>query len=176
MIKYIVTALPRSGTAWLSTFLNRQDLPCIHEATGRYTIDELVALGDERDIGVVDTALWMSPKAIEFLSWRFQPSVVKLVRPIKEVNESLQVAFPGSTPVEKWSVFPRWKQLKCASIPYESLGDTDSLDITYSTLTGHDIDPLWLDQMIGRKIVVRPSGYPVVMREDKINNFMENWL
>lgn len=59
---FLILALPRSGSAWLSNFLTHGDCFCYHELAAERPDLEL-----ERQApvtGVVDTGIWMLPKRL----------------------------------------------------------------------------------------------------------------
>jgi hypothetical protein len=62
MIKYVIAALPRSGTAWLSALLSTNDVPCVHEAASIKSIEEWAA--QPEPVGICDTSLFLFPRVV----------------------------------------------------------------------------------------------------------------
>ena len=87
-IPFIVYALPRSRTAWLSKFLSYGDWTCHHEqAIYMRTMDDVRALLSRPDTGCVETAAAQG----RYLIKHAFPDIreVVILRPVKEVVNSM---------------------------------------------------------------------------------------
>ena len=85
MIDFMVLALPRSGTAWVSNLLTTDTSLCIHEAFMDHSINDLDARSYDGMLGIAETSAFTKVDEIN------QHSAKKLVieRPLNEVNESI---------------------------------------------------------------------------------------
>lgn len=85
MIDFMVLALPRSGTAWVSNLLTTDTSLCIHEAFMDHSINDLDNLAYDGMLGIAETSAFTKVDEIN------QHSAKKLVieRPLNEVNESI---------------------------------------------------------------------------------------
>lgn len=86
-IQFMILALPRSGTAWLSNWMTTPTTRCIHDPLFKYpNLSQLESLRSEKLLGISDTGIYL-----KYNSWvRNHPArKVGLIRPRAEVNASL---------------------------------------------------------------------------------------
>lgn len=76
-MKFLIYAMPRSGSAWLANFLTHDGLVCHHDPLGRMTVQQASGLD-----AAVDTGAYLFPqlKAGEYFT---------LVRRVDDCNRSL---------------------------------------------------------------------------------------
>lgn len=91
MQPFIILALPRSRTYWISRFLSYRTAHCGHdELLHCRSLDDVKAWFTQPDIGTVET--------IAALFWRLLPSDAKVVtvrRPVEDVLDSVMRILPG---------------------------------------------------------------------------------
>lgn len=135
MIDFMVIALPRSGTAWVSNLLTTDDLVCVHEALISYTLAELDALSVPHMLGIAETSGAYIADEIN------QHSAKKLVitRPIAEINNSaIRLGFePLSDDAN--SLLDKVDGYR---IEYKNLFDYKEMSKAYEYLCGKHLDPL----------------------------------
>lgn len=118
MMDFLLTGLPRSGTAWAAVWLSDGAI-CLHEPLATVRAEELARWKPERRWGMACTAVWMIPWFAESLRC---PRVI-LERDLSEVNESLQnMGLPEMT---KPNV-DAFRRFKGPRFPYTDLFDHDS--------------------------------------------------
>lgn len=92
-MRFLVTGLPRSGTAWLANWFTTDHSVCWHDALMEYKFEELMARSADMYFGCSETAIClMDPAVINDVP------VKKLIvhRPLEEVNASLRaMGLPG---------------------------------------------------------------------------------
>ncbi len=85
---FAIFALPRSRTAWLSAWMTHGDLVCVHDPMiGMESVGDLVALLDDPNTGIVDTAMSFAAPIVRKL--RPATKIAVVVRDIEEVRQSL---------------------------------------------------------------------------------------
>ena len=127
MIAYIVAAMPRSGSAWLSTLLSTDDIPCLHDPLAHYSIDDLQAIPER--IGLVDTSLFLHVDAVNTLD---VPTVV-LHRRWEDIERSLQSINLALLP----DAMPPLDKIRGMRISYDRLfSNFDAISAIYWYLTG----------------------------------------
>lgn len=85
MNSFFITGLPRSRTKWFSEYFTQCGAPCIHEATGLCSDNDVYALIEAR-VGISDTGLWTLDLANKY---PYLPLVI-IQRAPSEVKESLE--------------------------------------------------------------------------------------
>jgi GNAT superfamily N-acetyltransferase len=91
---FVILALPRSRTAWLSAFLSYGDVACGHDEVRHWrSLDDIGAWLNQPCTGTVETAAAPFWRLLE----RFgEVKVATVRRPVPEVVASLQAAMPGT--------------------------------------------------------------------------------
>lgn len=84
MIKYIVTGLPRSGTAWAAAWLSTHETLCLHEPMRTTTLMDLHR--SEMMVGISDTSLFTQHALVN----RLNVPCIKLFRDLREIHISLR--------------------------------------------------------------------------------------
>lgn len=85
---FVIFALPRSRTTWLSRFLSYRDWHCAHDASGHFrTLDDAKAWLSQPNTGAVETAA--APHWRLLARYRPDARVVVIIRPVAEVVDSL---------------------------------------------------------------------------------------
>jgi hypothetical protein len=87
-MEFIVYALPRSRTKWLSEFLSYGNVKCLHEITMHaHTLETLQSIMGLQNIGICDTGLVEFCKQIASSSQNANVLVIR--RDVKDVAQSL---------------------------------------------------------------------------------------
>lgn len=87
-IPFIIYALPRSRTAWLSHFLSYKDWKCYHElAIFMRSMDDIKDFFSHKNVGCVETAAMQG----RYLIRNFAPNIKEIVilRPVDEVVQAI---------------------------------------------------------------------------------------
>lgn len=85
---FVIYALPRSRTAWLSRFLTCDPWQCHHDlVTDLYSIEELLACLKKPYTGTVETGMIRGFRVVRHLIPDIRTVIIK--RPIEEVRRSL---------------------------------------------------------------------------------------
>lgn len=88
MIKFMVIAAPRSGTAWAANWLTTEKTLCLHDQMFVRSLEDLDALPCDRMLGIADSGIALFPRWVNAHSAR----KVILHRDVKEINDSLKRA------------------------------------------------------------------------------------
>lgn len=93
-MNFLITGLPRSGTAWLANWFTTDYSTCWHEALTEYSLEELARVRTDGLFGVSETSVCcLDPAEVNALP------IPKLIvhRPLEEVNRSLvTLGLPGA--------------------------------------------------------------------------------
>lgn len=86
MIRFMVLAAPRSGTAWAANWLTTDQTLCLHDPLFKHHYEDLDRLQSAKTLGVACTGL------VNFTRWLNDHPARKVIlhRPVAEVNASLQ--------------------------------------------------------------------------------------
>ena len=133
MIDFMVLALPRSGTAWVSNLLTTDTSLCIHEAFMDHSINDLDNLAYDGMLGIAETSAFTKVDEIN------QHSAKKLVieRPLNEVNES--IAKLGFKAMPSYSA-DLMIQLKGYRIAYKDLFNYEIMSEAYYYLLRKELN------------------------------------
>lgn len=128
-MNFLITGLPRSGTAWLANWFTTDHSICWHEALMDYSLEELLSFKSESLFGVSETFLCLlKPEEVNAIP------VKKLVvhRPIEEVNASLEAAgLPGLMTEEHAD---NLRAIDGAHIDFKDIFDGDKFRIVHDWL------------------------------------------
>ena len=87
-VPFIIYALPRSRTAWLSAFLTYKDWECYHDAAGfMRSMDDVKAFFNSGNVGCVETAASYGRCLLKWLIPDLREVVI--LRPVEECIESI---------------------------------------------------------------------------------------
>lgn len=133
MIDFMVLALPRSGTAWVSNLLTTDTSLCIHEAFMDNSINDLDTRSYDGMLGIAETSAFTKVDEIN------QHSAKKLVieRPLNEVNES--IAELGFKAMPSYSA-DLMIQLKGYRIAYKDLFNYEIMSEAYYYLLRKELN------------------------------------
>lgn len=107
MIKFMLLAAPRSGTAWAANFLTTDATLCLHEPLARWNMEQLDGIESGRTLGVACTALALFPGFVN----AHPAKKVILHRDAKEVRASAKAL--GLNPIYDFAALDRIDGLHC---------------------------------------------------------------
>ena len=161
---FVVFALPRSRSAWLSKFLTYGDWHCGHDTLlDHRSLEDVRAFLAQPYTGSVETAAAPFWRLLE----RFAPGarVVTLRRPIPEVETSLQAFLQPAglhlDPVELRRVLTRAErkldQIEARlpgvlSVRFADLADEETCAVVFEHCLGLAHDPVWWRKMATRNV------------------------
>lgn len=166
---FFIFALPRSGTAWLATFLSGPKSYCFHEPTADRTPAEWAVHATARSgiVGAIDTAAYLNPDAI--LEAIPRARICVLLRDPLEITRSckkLGYFFNGY--VERF----RLEAISGERIEYAQLRDIAYLRDLWARLIGTTFDEERAQQLlemnverdVGRFLACRPRAEQQAVR------------
>lgn len=133
MIEFMVIALPRSGTAWVSNLLTTDTTLCIHDATAQYTLPDLDNFQTKKILGVADTGLALLPDWVNAHPAR----KIVIVRDHDEINQSLiNAGMPTLNPEHSTKLM----NIKADHIQFKDLFNPSYAASVYEYLTQQPFD------------------------------------
>lgn len=169
---FIIYALPRSRTAWLSAFLSYGDYICLHEqAIFTRSIDGIKDLFSRPCVGTVETAAAQAWKIIHHHVPNLKVVVIR--RPVDQViNSVLNVDLQGSgrydeIRLRKVMEYGDRMLRQIAEVPgvlslnYDDIASEDACAAIFEHCLPYEFDREWWQWMCGRNI---QANVPEVVR------------
>lgn len=126
-MKFLLSALPRSGTTWAANWLSANGVLCLHEPLYRSRPDEVM----DMDVGVSCTGMWLTDKKITC------PHVI-IERPLPEVNDSLHTL--GMPAVPRWMA-QKFAELQGPRFHFKELFTEEGARAIWGVLRSDEFDP-----------------------------------
>lgn len=156
MIDYLITSLPRSGSAWLSNLLTDNRNLCAHEGIFQrgweyWELNHRVPGAQ----GICDTSLWGDIDTFE----RHKAPKLVVVRDPRAVNMSLKKLGLGSLPL--WAI-QRLHQVSGQRLDFEALFDFRKLAPVVDRLTGGRIKLCAVRHAMLKEMYIERDIEPVI--------------
>lgn len=152
---FIIYALPRSRTTWLSAFLSYGGWTCKHDAAGEMdSLTEIVAWLAQPKRGICETALGFAARSMYRLCQEARVAVVR--RDLGSIKES--ISRQSFTMPQGWAERAAAELDRAAAIPgalaisYEELGTEAGAAAIFEHCLQRPFDREWWTQLAGRRI------------------------